>query len=277
VISIPHLAEKSDPFARALQESGEHFKSYFAAPLIGKGQVKGVIELFGRAPNEPDPEWLDYLETMAAQAAIAIDNASLFEDLQRTNTDLMMAYDATIEGWSHALELRDRETQGHTQRVTDLTVRLGRTMGIREADLIHVRRGALMHDIGKMAIPDGILLKPGPLSEAEWVVMRKHPSFAYDLLSPIAYLRPALDIPYCHHEKWDGSGYPRGLQGEQIPLAARVFSVVDVWDALNSDRPYRTAWQPDKVRKYIRDESGRHFDPGIAMAFFKTLDENRSW
>jgi putative nucleotidyltransferase with HDIG domain len=219
---------------------------------------------------------LEFLETMAAQAAIAIDNSGMFEDLQRTNTDLVMAYDATIEGWARTLELRDRYTSGHTERVSELTVRLARRMGIREADLIHVRRGALMHDIGKMAVPDSILLKPGPLTPEEWQIMRQHPVNAYELLYPITYLRPALDIPYSHHEKWDGSGYPRGLAQEQIPLAARVFAVVDVWDALRSDRPYRTAWPEQKVREYLREQSGTHFDPSIVGAFLEMPEPQSS-
>ena len=165
---------------------------------------------FHRTPLAAGPDWLSLLETLAGQAAIAIDNAQLFDDLQRSNIDLTLAYDATIEGWSRALDLRDKETEGHTQRVTEMTVRLARAMGIADAELVHIRRGALLHDIGKMGVPDSILLKPGPLTDEEWVIMRQHPQLAYDMLSPIAYLRPALDIPYCHHEKWDGTGYPRG-------------------------------------------------------------------
>jgi HD-GYP domain-containing protein (c-di-GMP phosphodiesterase class II) len=138
-----------------------------------------------------------------------------------------------------------------------------------DEQLVHVRRGALLHDIGKMGVPDRILLKPGPLTDDEWTIMRQHPSFAYEMLAPIQYLRPALDIPYCHHEKWDGSGYPRGLKGEQIPLAARMFAVVDVWDALRSDRPYRRAWPVDRVREHIRDHAGSHFDPAAMAAFLQ--------
>jgi PAS domain S-box-containing protein len=273
VISIPHLEESQEKFAVALRTGVEQFASYFAAPLVAKGQVRGVLELFSRKPVEPDPEWVDYLETMAAQAAIAIDNSVMFDDLQRSNTDLIMAYDATIEGWSHTLELRDRETLGHTERVTEITIRLARMMGIREAVLVHVRRGALMHDIGKMGIPDSILHKPGPLTPEEWEIMRQHPQYAYDLLSPVAYLRPALEIPYSHHEKWNGSGYPRGLKEEEIPLAARVFAVVDVWDALRSDRPYRSAWPENRVREYLQAESGKHFDPAVVSAFLRILGD----
>jgi putative nucleotidyltransferase with HDIG domain len=180
-----------------------------------------------------------------------------------------MAYDATIEGWSHALDLRDKETEGHTQRVTEMAVNLARACGLSEAELVQVRWGALLHDIGKMGVPDGILLKPGPLTDKEWMVMRKHPTFAYEMLAPIRHLRLALDIPYCHHEKWDGSGYPQELKGNQIPLIARIFTVVDVWDALVSDRPYRAAWTKEKAREHIRASSGTHFDPQVVDNFMK--------
>jgi putative nucleotidyltransferase with HDIG domain len=241
-------------------------------PLIAKGQLKGVLEVFNRTPlNNIGGEWQGFLETVAGQAAIAIDNISLLEGLQRSHTELFLAYDATIEGWSRALDLRDKETEGHTQRVTDLTLRLARAMHINEDEMVHIRRGALLHDIGKMGVPDKILNKPGPLTDEEWVVMRKHPVYAYEMLSPITYLRPALDIPYCHHEKWDGSGYPRGLKGEQIPLAARLFAVVDVWDALRSERPYRQSWPKEKVIEHIKSLSGTHFDPKAVELFLSIM------
>ena len=255
---------------RAPLLAGEEFVTYYAAPLISKGRARGVLEIFHRTRHDADPEWLAFLETVARQAAIAIDNATLFDGLQRSNVQLALAYDTTLEGWSRALDLRDKETEGHTQRVTEITERLAHAMGVPDVNLVHVRRGALLHDIGKMGIPDSILMKPGPLTDEEWVVMRKHPIYAYDLLSPIDYLRPALDIPYCHHEKWDGTGYPRGLKGEQIPLTARIFAVVDVWDALLSDRPYRNAWSMEKVREHIRAGSGTHFDPKVVEAFLMT-------
>ncbi|MCD6400655.1 MAG: HD-GYP domain-containing protein, partial [Anaerolineales bacterium] len=196
-------------------------------------------------------------------------NADLFNNLQRTNAELSVAYDSTLDGWVRALDLRDRETEGHTKRVTDLTLRLARALGVREMDIVHVRRGALLHDIGKMAIPDEILFKPGPLNDAEWEIMHKHPIYAYELLSPIRFLKPALDIPYYHHEKWDGSGYPFGLKGEQIPRTARIFAVIDVWDALRSDRPYRKAWSDNDARAYIRENAGIHFEPEIVDMFFR--------
>jgi PAS domain S-box-containing protein len=261
MVHIPDLAADNENFRRRELVVDEAFISYWAIPLIAKGEVKGVLEVLHRARLEPNNEWLEFLNSLAGQAAIAIDNSTLFDNLQRSNTDLALAYDATIEGWSHALDLRDKETEGHTQRVTDLTIRLARIFGLSEMELVQVRWGALLHDIGKMGVPDGILLKAAPLTEEEWVAMKKHPAFAYELLSPIRYLRNALDIPYCHHEKWDGSGYPRALKGKQIPLTARIFAVVDVWDALTSDRPYRPAWTKERTLEHIRSLSGTHFDP----------------
>jgi putative nucleotidyltransferase with HDIG domain len=186
-----------------------------------------------------------------------------------------MAYDATIEGWSRALDLRDRETEGHTRRVTDMTLNLAHKMGLNDERLVLIRRGALLHDIGKMGIPDIILNKPEPLSEEEQQIMRQHPQLAYNMLEPIAYLRDSLNIPYCHHEKWDGTGYPRGLSGTQIPLEARLFAVVDVWDAITTDRPYRKGWPREQALKYIREESGKHFDPQMVEIFLQEMGMNR--
>jgi PAS domain S-box-containing protein/putative nucleotidyltransferase with HDIG domain len=194
-------------------------------------------------------------------------------ELQRANLDLAEAYDATIEGWSRVLDLRDRETEGHTQRVTEVTLKLARALGISGEDLIHLRRGALLHDIGKMGVPDQILQKPGPLTEEEWAIMRRHPEYAYAMLYPIAYLRPALDIPYAHHERWDGTGYPRGLAGEQIPLPARIFAIVDVWDALCSDRPYRKGCTEKEVLLFIQDHAEVYFDPRLVNAFLKFFEQ----
>ncbi|MHB0987804.1 MAG: HD domain-containing phosphohydrolase [Bellilinea sp.] len=273
---LVHLHDplRSPDFTRAALLAGESFVEYYAAPMSAKGNIVGLLEVFHGAPYEADEEWRDFLETLAGQAAIAVDNIHLFENLQRSNMDLALAYDATIEGWSHALDLRDEETEGHTQRVTELTERLARTMGISEAEIVHIRRGALLHDIGKMGVPDSILLKPDKLTDDEWKVMRQHPQFAFDMLAPIAFLRPALDIPGCHHEKWDGTGYPRGLKGEQIPLAARLFAVVDVWDALRSDRPYRKGWPQEKVIEHIKAGSGTHFDPKAVELFLKVMKED---
>jgi PAS domain S-box-containing protein len=249
----------------------EDFICYYGVPLTAKGQVKGVLEVFQRSLLEPDAEWFDFLNALGGQAAIAIENVTLFDSLQRSNSEITLAYDATIEGWSRALDLRDKETEGHTQRVTQMTVKLAHGFGLREAELVQVRWGSLLHDIGKMGVPDGILHKPGPLTDEEWVAMRKHPTFAYEMLAPIRYLRLALEIPYCHHEKWDGSGYPQKLKADRIPLAARIFAVVDVWDALSSDRPYRAAWPEEKVREHIRMSSGTHFDPQVVDVFMQYL------
>jgi putative nucleotidyltransferase with HDIG domain len=263
IIHIPDLAAEQDSYLRRMLLEREKFASYYGVPLIAKGHVVGVLELFHRSGLVRDNEWLEFLKALAAQAAIAIDNVSLFDNLQRSNTELFQAYNATIEGWSRALELRDNETEGHTQRVADLTVRLARLFGLDDAALVQVRWGALLHDIGKMGIPDDILLKNDTLTEDEWAVMRKHTVFAYEMLSPIRYLRSALDIPCAHHEKWDGSGYPFGLKGEQIPLVARIFAVVDVWDALRSNRLYRVSWSVEKVREHLRSLAGSHFDPHV--------------
>ena len=225
--------------------------------------VAGAIEWEGKPAIQVIVR--DITERKQAQSAI-----------ERSNTELSQAYDATLEGWVAFLDLRDKETEGHTQRVTNMTLRLAERMNIASEQLMHVRRGALLHDIGKMGIPDRILLKPGPLTDEEWVIMRKHPVYAHHILEPIAFLRPALDIPYYHHEKWDGSGYPLGLRGEEVPLLARLFAVVDVWDALSSDRPYRPGWSRDKVRIHIMEQSGTHFDPEVVEAFLGLLDKKHS-
>lgn len=244
-----------------------------AAPLIAKGTVIGSLGVYNRHPKTPDPEWLEFFQALADQTAIAVENAKLVTDLQRSNDELALAYDATIEGWVRALDLRDQETEGHTQRVTESTLRLARRMGMDDAMLVHVRRGALLHDIGKIAIPDAILRKQGPLTAEERLDIERHPAFAFEMLKPIRYLQPALDIPYCHHEKYNGKGYPRGLQGDQIPLAARLFAVVDVWDALRSDRVYRAALPEAEVRRMLAGQAGAHFDPDAVKAFLELLEE----
>jgi PAS domain S-box-containing protein/putative nucleotidyltransferase with HDIG domain len=276
LIHRTNFFEEGSDFIHADLLKDEGFVEYFGVPLVAKGALKGVLEIFHRTPLNPDPEWTNYLETLGGQAAIAIENAQLFEGVQQSNLELTAAYDATIVGWSRAMDLRDKETEGHSQRVTELTLKLAKSLGVSEQDQVHIRRGALLHDIGKLGVPDQILLKPGTLNEEEWALMRKHPTLAYEMLMPISYLRPALDIPYCHHEKWDGSGYPRGLQGEQIPLAARIFAVVDVWDALTSDRPYRPAWSTKKTLEYIKEQSGQHFDPKIVNAFLESVIRDES-
>jgi PAS domain S-box-containing protein len=269
LIHIPDLNDT--PLTHPERIAGEEFVSYFAVPLTSKGKVKGILEIFFRTSFTPDPEWSSFLDVLARQAAIAIDNTELFNDLQTANLKLALAYDATLDGWSRAMDLRDRETEGHSQRVMEITLDIAHQMGMSGEELIHIRRGALLHDVGKLGVPDEILLKPDKLTDEEMAVMRRHPMLAYEMLMPIEYLRPSLDIPYCHHEKWDGSGYPRGLKGEQIPLAARIFSIVDVYDALSSDRPYRKAWPQEKVLSYIRERSGMDFEPRIVEMFLQVI------
>lgn len=267
-------SDPSDEQADAALFWREGFQSYFAVPMITRGEVIGVLEVFHRTPYSLDSDQQEFLATVANQAAIAIANARLLAELQHSNEELSNAYDSTIEGWSRALDLRDQETEGHSQRVTELTLRLAAAMGFCGEDLVHVKRGALLHDIGKMGVPDSILLKPGPLCQEEWELMRRHPTYAIEMLSPIQFLSPALDIPYCHHEKWDGSGYPRGLKGEEIPLAARVFAIVDVWDALKSDRPYRRPWSDAKICDHIRSLNRTHFDPAVVEAFLEMIEND---
>ncbi len=248
-------------------------RSILCTPLKLKNDLIGVlyVDNRGRAGIFGESD-LGLISAFADQAAVAIDSARLFENLQESHRELEKAYEATLEGWAKALELRDKETEGHTQRVTVLTERLARSMGVDDNAIVHIKRGALLHDIGKMGIPDNILLKNGPLTEEERLVVEKHPLYAYEMLSSIEFLLPALAIPYCHHEKWDGTGYPRHLKGEEIPFAARLFPVVDVWDALVSDRPYREALPREEVRQQIKGESGRHFDPRVVEAFLELED-----
>jgi putative nucleotidyltransferase with HDIG domain len=276
LLGVAHLRETLSGTERdaALREEG--FCSYFALPLLVKGQVKGVLEIFHRSPLVLDPEWEEFLEILTEQAAIAVDNAALFENLQRSNAQLTQSYDTTLEGWVKAIDLRDKETEGHTQRVTELSIRLAREVGIPSEELVHIRRGALLHDIGKLGVPDAILHKPGTLTPEEYEIMKRHTGYAYEMLSPIPYLGPALDIPYCHHERWDGTGYPRGLKGETIPLSARIFAVVDTWDALRSDRPYRKGWPLDRVKEYLRARAGSHFDARMVHAFLEMIEKDPS-
>ena len=264
-------ARKTNPaLAKLWLEEG--FKCMDAVSLISKGQVKGLLSVYHRKAFTPNPAWSSFFETLAGQAAIAIESTQLFNGLQKANMELAVAYDATIEGWSRAMDLRDRETEGHTERVSEMSMRLGKAMELGEEYLVQLRRGALLHDIGKLGVPDNILLKVDKLTDEEWQIMKRHPQFAYDMLNSITYLRRALDIPYCHHEKWDGTGYPQGLKGTQIPLAARIFAIVDVWDALTSDRPYRQAWSKQETLKYIREQSGKHFDPQVVDIFLKEFE-----
>ncbi len=268
---VPDISLAPDlPFMKLLQKYDIRSLAY--AALEREGRPMGII-LAASTEDEKAlaPDASELLAGMADLAASAIDDAALFKKLEQTNVELLRAYDATIEGWAYALDLRDEETEEHSQRVTELTLLIAQKMGIKDKELVHVKRGALLHDIGKISVPDSILLKPGPLTEEEWKVMRKHPSHAYEMLSRIEYLRLALDIPYCHHEKWDGTGYPRGLKDKEIPLPARIFAVVDVYDALTSDRPYRKAWSEEDALDLIKKDSGSHFDPEVVEVFFKEI------
>lgn len=254
----------------------EGFRSYWAIPIVVRGEVQGILEVGHRSMIHPDARWTMFLHTIAGRAASVIDRASLINTLRETNHRLLTAYEETIEGWSRAMDLRDHETELHSLRVTEMSVQLGREFGLSRDELIQIRRGALLHDIGKVGIPDQILLKPGPLDDEEMAIIRKHPEHAFSILSPIEFLRKALDIPYCHHERWDGSGYPRGLKGSQIPVAARIFAVVDVWDALSTDRPYRKALPSRQVRDELSSMAGKELDPEIVEVFLKLLESNEA-
>lgn len=271
LINIPDLTKNTTEFERSPLFPSEQFVVYYGVPLVAKGRVLGVLEIFHRSHLHPDEDWLNFLNIISGQTAIAVDSAMMFRELQKSNLELSMAYNATIDAWSRTLDLRDKETEGHTRRVTDVTLRFARNIGLSDVDLVHIQRGATLHDIGKVAIPDRILFKPGPLNQNEWETMREHPQYAVKLLSPIKYLEHAVDIPHWHHEKWDGTGYPDKLGGEEIPLAARLFALVDVYDALTSDRPYRNAWPKKDAVEYIETQSGKHFDPHIVPEFLSLV------
>ena len=238
---------------RALHKDGEYIWLETSAHAILDPKSGSIIEVHSASR--------DITERKKAEKA-----------LQDAHDNLQEAYQRTIEGWVRALDLRDRETEGHTQRVTEITIKVAGTLGFSDEELSHIRRGALLHDMGKMAIPDEILQKPGPLNEVDWEKMRQHPRYAYEMLSPIAYLQPALDIPFCHHERWNGSGYPRGLKGEEIPLVARLFAIIDVWDALCSDRPYRKKLPQQEVAAYLREKSGQLFEPRLVDVFLSVVE-----
>ena len=239
-----------------------------SVPLYANSETIGVLEGYYRSNNvEIISEWIEFTETIAGQTAIAVEHVRLMERYQNLNNELLMAHETILEGWAKALEFKDRETKGHSYRVTDMTLKIGQELGLDENELVNMRRGALLHDIGKMGIPDTILLKPGPLDDREWAVMKQHPLYAQEFLNGIGFLKSAMIIPLYHHERWNGSGYPFGLSGEDIPLPARIFAVVDVWDALSYDRPYRDAWSESQVLKYIKNNSGTLFDPHIVETF----------
>jgi putative nucleotidyltransferase with HDIG domain len=266
-------AQEDPRFGDQISVAAFRLRSILCAPLKIKDELIGVIHVDNRARTGIFQEQDKHLlSAFADAAAVAIDNANLFETLLEKNKELEEAYQATLEGWVRALDMRDKETEGHTQRVTVLTQRLARAMGVADEQMIHITRGALLHDIGKMAIPDRILLKPGALTDEERELIKQHPKYAYDMLRRIDFLLPAIDIPHYHHERWDGTGYPDGLIGENIPFPARIFPVVDVWDAMTSDRPYRNALPHDEVKERIRTDSGKHFDPQVVEVFLQLDD-----
>jgi PAS domain S-box-containing protein len=262
-LHVTNLVEARPMGTRPYPAGQTGFSSYYGLPLVAKGRVQGVLEIVNRGPLYADAEWVEFLNSLGTQAAIAIDNANLFTDLQRTNVELNLAYDATIEGWSRVLEARGVESSGHTRRVSDMAIQLGQAAGLSQTELVHLRRGALLHDIGMLSIPESVLVKAGPLSPAERAIVQQHPDYGFGILAPIVYLRPALDIPHSHHERWDGSGYPRGLRGDLIPLAARLFAVVDTWDALRAEKPYRAAWSDAAALSYLEAQAGTQFDPAM--------------
>jgi len=250
----------------------EGFRAACAAPLLASNRLLGALEAYRRKRLDAPGTWKERIDTVARQASAALHRGFLVEELERANLELNLAYDSTIEGWSRALDLKCREPEWHTERIAELTVRLAGRLGVTGKDLQAIRRGAILHDIGKMGIPDAILTKPGPLTEEEWRIMRLHPVYALHMLQPIGFLKDSIAIPHSHHERWDGQGYPRGLKGEGIPLFARIFSVVDVWVSLTADQPYRRAWTPDRALAYIREGAGRLFDPTVAQAFLEMIE-----
>jgi HD-GYP domain-containing protein (c-di-GMP phosphodiesterase class II) len=242
-------------------------QSILLAPMLARKETLGLLELIGEARYRFSTSDCELLTSIGSTAAMAIQNQYLRDEVEQTNRALVKTYESTIESWRRALELRDHKTEGHAARVAEMTVRLGAWLGVERRELVFLRFGAVLHDIGKIGIPDAVLLKPGPLEDDERGIMRKHPEFAFEMLSALPNFAPVLEIPYYHHERWDGQGYPHGLEGEQIPFSARIFSVVDVWDALLSDRPYRNAWREEEAITYIQEESGKQFDPHVVEAF----------
>ncbi|HDD55511.1 MAG TPA: GAF domain-containing protein [Chloroflexi bacterium] len=274
MIHIPDLKHTTQQISRDLEFSTERFVSYFGVPLTAKGRLVGVMELFHRERLDPDQSWIDLLEMIAGLAAIAIDHQNIYKNLERSRNELDIALDAIIEGWAQALELRGIESPGHWRRIEELTLSVGAKLGIKGESLVNLRRGALLHDIGKMAIPDEVLHKRTPLSADERALIGKHPIDAYELLKEVAGLKSALEVPLYHHERWDGTGYPYQLVGEDIPYLARIFTVVDVWDAMRSERPYRKAFSRQKALQTLKDEAGKGFDPEIVQVFIDLLEED---
>ena len=244
---------------------------YQASPIILSGEAKGVIEVYSRESDGIKVSDGEAFDMVTQKISSALDRTGQSDHFSPTLGTNPPKHSATLDALMAAMLLRSGEIVSHARRVTDMTLHLAKTFGLADDQMVHLVRGAMLHDIGKLAIPDSILQKPGALSRSEWDLMRKHPEFAFKLLSPIASLKKALPIPYSHHERWDGSGYPLGLKGDAIPLAARLFSIVDVWDALRSDRPYRKAWLDHDVQYYILKQSGKQFDPQVTEVFLDLI------
>jgi diguanylate cyclase (GGDEF)-like protein/putative nucleotidyltransferase with HDIG domain len=263
-LGVAHMSSDVDDAAMLLARADE---ALYRSKQAGRNRVT----CFGEWTTDSGSLLTDYNELTQAILHEHTETPTPARELLKEA--LRQGYDSAIEGWARVLDMRDQETEGHSLRVTEMTVMVARHFGLSEEEILYARWGALLHDIGKMGISDQILLKPEPLTEAEWEIMHRHPTIAYEMLSPIAFLKPALDIPYCHHEKWDGTGYPRGLKGEEIPFVARLFAVIDVWDALRSHRPYRKKWSAQQAISHLQSQAGTHFDPQAVRVFLKTLRE----
>jgi len=271
IVSVPAFKGRVEDKAFAALITEEKFVAQHCAPIIIAGKTVGVLEVFQREAFSPSQDWLILFDAIAMQTGLALDYNSIYFDLQKAYLDLELSYQATIEGWSSAIDFRDEETEGHSRRVAALTIALAAKLGASKDEITFIHRGALLHDVGKIGIPDSILKKAGPLDEKEWMLMRRHPYIANEMLAGIPYLKPSLDIPLYHHERWDGSGYPEGLKGETIPFAARLFAIIDVFDALTSDRPYRKAWTKEAALLYIHDQAGKLFDPKLSASFLDMM------
>lgn len=265
-ISLTHHFSEED-----LSFPYQKIKFYAGIPLLNLGETIGVLEVCSTKPFIPDAEWRTFFNMIAGQTTIAIVHVNQFHDIRRLNAELMKSYESTLEGWARVLEFKDRETKGHSDRVTHMAVKVGKSIGLTSEELVHLKRGAILHDIGKLCVPEKILFKAGPLDESEWAIMKQHPIYAQEFVADIQFLQPATNILLFHHERWDGSGYPLGLKGKQIPLGARIFMVIDVWDALSFDRPYRGAWPEKKVREYLQVNAGVLFDPEVVEIFLEII------
>jgi PAS domain S-box-containing protein len=271
MLIIEDLSASAQMYLEEYEIPYKNVNFYAGIPLLNLGETIGVLEVCSQQAFSPDPDWISFFKMIAGQMAIAIVHVNQFHDIRRLNVELLKSYEDTLEGWARVLEFKDRETKGHSERVTQMAVTLGKAMGLTPEELVHLKRGAVLHDIGKLCIPEKILFKPGPLDESEWNIMKQHPIYAQEFVADIQFLQPATNILLFHHERWDGSGYPLGLKGKQIPLAARIFMVIDVWDALSFDRPYRKAWSAKKVQQYLRENAGILFDPEVIEIFLEIL------